>query len=91
MSDEDAKTLTDKIEAQAKDLQESETKIAGLEETAKDSAEAREKIHAELTDSLVGQFVAMRQVIDSETPKEGDELKELQEKLKLRSADSLRW
>lgn len=84
------KTLTDKIEEQAAALEVKDTEVKDSKAQVETLEKAREEIHAELTDSLVGQFVSMRQVIDPEACKDEDEFKKLVESLKLRSVDSLR-
>jgi chromosome segregation ATPase len=82
--------LTEKIETLSKTVQERDSKIADLEKQLQESQDAREKVHGELTDALVSQFVAMRRVLDGDIPEDEAKVKELVDKLKVRSVDSLR-
>ena len=89
MADE-VKVLGEQIAALSKDVTGKDAQIAALTTQLKDVSDARTKLHGELTDSLVSQYTSMRRVLKNDLPTDEKALKELTDKLKLRSVESLR-
>ena len=85
------KDLTDKLAAATAELATVKQQLTDANAKLKTTDDNRAKVYGELTDACVNQFVIMRRVLDpASIPEDAAKAKELVDKLKLRSVESLR-